>query len=187
MPPVTTAYRVAQRYAIVVLYHATDGADWDSIHPPEHRAGRPTEVDRGGSQRRGLGADPNNADEFAQTALHAMAELIGGDKSTREGVVVAANTLVGVGASSSRDVHGNTPLESVLKQIRHHADFDGALGLHWQPGRDDEKEVYELVLALLDPTQHDALICGVLTPCQDHRLRFYTETNGDSSCEVPEF
>jgi hypothetical protein len=135
-----------------------------------------------------MGADPNDADEFAQTALHATAELIGGDKSTREGAVVAANTLVGVGASSSvKDVHGNTPLESVLKQIRHHADFDGALGLHWQPGRDDEKEVYELVLALLDPTQRVALICGVLTPRQDHRLRFYTETNGDSSCEVPEF
>jgi hypothetical protein len=24
-------------------------------------------------------------------------------------------------------------------------------------------------------------------PCQDHRLRFYTETNGDSLCKVPEF
>ena len=102
-----------------------------------------------------LGANPNDADEFAQTALHATAELIGGDKSTREGAVVAANTLVGVGASSSvKDVHGNTPLESILRQICHYADFDGAFGLHRQPGRDDEKEVYELVLALLDPTQH---------------------------------
>ena len=99
-----------------------------------------------------MGANPNDADEFAQTALHATAELIGGDKSTREGAVVAANTLVGVGASSSvKDVHGNTPLESVLKQIRHHADFDGALGLHWQPGLTMRKRYMSSCLPSLTP------------------------------------
>jgi len=92
-----------------------------------------------------LGAAPNDADEFGQTALHATSGLIGGDRATREGAVVAANTLVGLGASRSvRDVHGDTPLESVLKQIRHYADVYGALGL----GGDGEKEEGELVLAL---------------------------------------
>jgi hypothetical protein len=92
-----------------------------------------------------LGANPNDADEFGQTALHAMAELIGVDKARREGAAVAANALVGLGASCSvKDVHGNTPLESALKQIRHYADMRRAFGLRC----DDEKEVHEFVLAL---------------------------------------
>jgi hypothetical protein len=141
-----------------------------------------------------LGANPNDADEFGQTALHALAELIGGDTATREGAVIAANCLIGLGASCSvKDVYGNTPLETVLKQIRHYVDFDGAFGglseLQWQQHRrDDEKERYELVVALLEPPQRAALICGVLTPRQDHRLRYYTENFGDSARdEAPEF
>lgn len=121
-----------------------------------------------------LGANPNDADEFGQTALHALAELIGGDTETREGAVIAANCLICLGASCSvKDVYGSTPLETVLKQIRHYVDFDGAFGglseLQWQQHRrDDERERYELVIALLDPTQRAALIRGVLTPRQDH-------------------
>ena len=140
-----------------------------------------------------LGANPNDADEFGQTALHALAELIGGDTATREGAVIAANCLIGLGASCSvKDVYGNTPLETVLKQIRHYVDFDGAFGLselQWQQHRrDDERERYELVVALLDPTQQAALIRGVLTPRQDHRIRCYTETIGDSARdEAPGF
>jgi hypothetical protein len=140
-----------------------------------------------------LGASPSDADEFGQTALHATAQFIGHQKATRESAVVAANTLVGLGASCSvKDVYGHTPLESALKQIRHFADFDGAFGglsaRHWQPGRDDEKAAHELLLALLDPTQRAALVFGVLTPRQNHRLRFYTETKGDMARDAaPEF
>lgn len=141
-----------------------------------------------------LGANPNDADEFGQTALHALAELIGGDTATREGAVIAANCLIGLGASCSvKDVYGSTPLETVLKQIRHYVDFDGAFGglseLQWQQHRrDDERERYELVVALLDPTQRAALIRGVLTPRQDHRLRYYTANIGDSARdEAPVF
>ena len=140
-----------------------------------------------------LGASPSDADEFGQTALHATAQFIGHQKATRESAVVAANTLVGLGASCSvKDVYGHTPLESALKQIRHFADFDGAFGglsaRHWRPGRDEEKEACELLLALLDPTQRAALVFGVLTPRQNHRLRFYTETKGDMARDAaPEF
>ena len=44
------------------------------------------------------------------------------------------------------------------------------------------------MLALLEPTKRAALVGGVLTPRQDHRLRFYTECMADRARDsAPEF
>jgi len=140
-----------------------------------------------------MGANPSGADEHGETALHATAHLIGGHEATRAGAVTAAKTLVGLGANpSAKNVYGDTALHAVLKQMRHYKDFDGAFGglkeRHWQLGRDDEKQSYQLLLVLLDPTQRAELIGGVLTPRQDYRLRFYAETRGDMARDsAPEF
>jgi len=128
-----------------------------------------------------LGANPSGADEFGQTALHATAELIGHSEPTQAGAVEAAKALIALGASCTvTDLHRDTPLDALLKKMRDFADFEGTFGLgrRWN-GRDNELYKYELVHTLLTPEQQAALVFGVLTPRQDHRLRFYAEVRAD--------
>ena len=91
------------------------------------------------------------------------------------------------------DVHGDTALQTVIKQIRYYDDFSGAFNLgkydmHAQNGRDDEKHPFELMVALLEPAQRDTLLGGVLTPRQRKRLEFHIETKSDEAAiMMPEF
>ena len=80
-----------------------------------------------------LGADPKTLNEMGQTALHFTSTLVGGDEQKKARAVVAAKALVAVGVPLSVvDVHGDTAERQcrlVLKQLRHHADFEGAFNL----------------------------------------------------------
>ena len=141
-----------------------------------------------------LGADPKNTDEMGQTALHMMAGLVGQGEETKARAVVAAKALAAVGVPRSVvDVHGNTCLQTVLKQLRHYADFTGAFNLgryderDAREGHDRQKHSYALLVELLEPAQRDMLLGGVLTPRQHLRLKFYVEVKSDEAKNVPEF
>ena len=137
-----------------------------------------------------LGADPNNTDEFGDTALHCTAELLGGSEPAQKAAVLAAQTLIALGASRAVvNVHGSNPLDAMLKKARFYNDFEGAFGLSRQRwnGRDDEKYRYGLMLVLLEPAQKDALLGGVLTPRQLKRMTYNAEVQGDYSRDLPTF
>ena len=142
-----------------------------------------------------LGADPTNTDEMGQTALHLTANLVGRGEDTKARAVVAAKALTAVGVRCSvLDVHGDTALQTVIKQLRYYEDFNGAFNLgkydtmHAQSGRDSEKHPFELMVALLEPAQRDTLFGGVLTPRQRKRLEFYIEIKNDEAATMmPEF
>jgi len=142
-----------------------------------------------------LGADPTNTDEMGQTALHLTANLVGRGEDTKARAVVAAKALTAVGVRCSvLDVHGDTALQTVIKQLRYYEDFNGAFNLgkydtmHAQSGRDSEKHPFELMVALLEPAQRDTLLGGVLTPRQRKRLEFYIEIKNDEATTMtPEF
>lgn len=137
-----------------------------------------------------MGADPNSADEGGFTALHATASRVNLGVN-EESAAVAAKTLIGLGASLSvKDVCGKTPLEIALGSITDSNDMLGCFGLldRYYEGRDEEKDRYQLVLALLDPAERAVLIIGVLTPRQHHRLRFYIEFfSNEARNEAPDF
>ena len=65
--------------------------------------------------------------------------------------MVAAEALISLGANRSvADVFGDTPLMSVLKQVRDRKDFEGMYGrdCHGRNGSDREKHPYELMITL---------------------------------------
>ena len=131
-----------------------------------------------------LGANLDGTDELGAVALHRTAALLDRGERTQARAVAAAEALISLGANRSvADVFGDTPLMSVLKQMRDRKDFEGMYGrdCHGRNGSDREKHPYELMITLLEPAQREALLGGVLTPRQLKRLVYYAETKGDEA------